>query len=642
MPHRIRAHAIEERSIAFLRDALPDSWVIHSFIRDYGVDVQVEVFSENGERTGIRFYGQVKATDRSKDDDLLRLDRSHFDYWAAHTDPVALFRYFDEPKQLSWCWMHDVNWLMKPETQSLDVSGLLKTWDKIGSVVEVEGYLHTRRQALFEPLLPPYIITVEQLNNTAASPLLAAKIANVIASKSFRVLTKQFSTGNFHVAIAADRIAVSHCGLPGFVLHHAEELSEIAIVEQSLLATFLCACKYERILLARSLATSIAPLLYRASEENLKPFLFDAMIFALGLNLAVDYLSPLIAEEADPICTWLVLTTVCGVSSFKYGEAHSWDCLLRKWIDKPPIADNAGAFAYNLGNSLFEQGKWRESCHAFASALKNDSLYSKRAYFWAEYGAANFEEGNFSAATQCYENAILLNDDPAERWKLGDTLFHSGQYASAIEQFKIAIPNLASRHKSHVELLMLLCLELQQVWGLKSQVLDVIDESEHNQLKTEATTLDEGEVILRLKPLMNNNAIDGFFNFNAGVFARNYGHHAIAAFRFLTCALRQRGDSEAWINAVASALNSGNSYLAVLCAKGAHFFLNENLLPLLLELMPKIPQAPEALNDSWRALMIELIDSFEQDRLSNQVAPVLRLHGRGGTKVFSLGSNNSV
>ena len=51
MPNRIRSHILEERSLGFLREVFPDSWTIHSFTYDYGIDIQVEVFAENGDRT---------------------------------------------------------------------------------------------------------------------------------------------------------------------------------------------------------------------------------------------------------------------------------------------------------------------------------------------------------------------------------------------------------------------------------------------------------------------------------------------------------------------------------------------------------------------------------------------------------------
>jgi len=619
----------------------PDSWVIHPFSRDYGIDIQVEVFTENGDRTGIRFYGQVKATDRDEDDDLLRLDRSHFEYWSAHTDPVALLRYFDPSKQLRWCWMHDVDWLMKPGNQSLDVAEFLKPWDKNSSPIEVERYLHARRQALFEPVTPPYAITVEQFGGTDTSPLLVAKIAEAIDSKSFRVLRKDLDVGIFHVVVAADKIAASHCGLPGFIFHHEGPLTDSEVVERSLLAIFLCACRYERVLFARALATSTAPLLYRAAGEEFRLALFDAMIFALGLKPAAEVISSLIAEENDPLLSWFMFTTAGAASSFKYGEAHSWEILLRQWIEAPPIPENAGAFAYTLGNSLFNQGQWSEACEAFASALVNDPSYENRAYFWSEYGAANFEAGNLDAATRCYEKAILLNDGPAERWSLGDILFHSGLYEKAVEQFRIALPKLDSHKQDYVELLFLVCDEIQRVWGASSQALYPIDEEDLEILETSAEELNESDVILHLRPLMNKNAIDGLLNFNAGVFASRYGHHSIAAYRFLTCALRQRGDAEAWTNSILCALNSGNIRLAVLSAKAAHFHLGEQFLPWILGLTLSSPKIPDQIAESWRSLMTELVESFERDRNAHREAPVLRIHGSEGSQEFHWGAKNA-
>lgn len=641
MSSRIRNHVLEERSLAFLRDAFPDSWIIHPFSRDYGIDIQVEVFAENGDRTGIRFYGQVKATDRAEDDDLLRLDRSHFEYWAAHTDPVALLRYFNSSKQLRWCWMHDLDWLMKPETKSLDVAKLLRKWENNNSSIEVERYLHARRQALFEPVIPPYKITVERIDSVEASPLVAANIAKAINSKSIRVLTKDLAVGIFHVVVATDKIAASHCGLPGFVFHHEGELTDSEVVERSLLATFLCACRYERTLFARALATSTAPLLYRAAGEHLRLAFFDALIFALGLKPATEFISPLLAEEENPLLSWLMFTTACAASSFKYGEAHSWDTLLRQWIEAPPIPENAGAFAYNLGNSLLNQGQWAEACEAFASALKNDPAYENLAYFWSEYGAANFEAGNLDAATQYYEKAVLLKDCPTERWRLGDTFFHSGHYDKAIEQFRIALPKLDSHTQGYVELLLLVCEEIKRVWGLSSQVLSTISEEDHEILKVSAAKLNEIDVILHLQPLMNKNAIDEIFNFNAGVFANHHGHQSLAAYRFLTCALRQRGDAEAWTNAIMCALSSSEFYLALLSAKAAHFYLGEQFHPWILGLMPDSPKIPEPMAESWRAMTIELVESFERDREPHQEAPVLRIHEPKGRKELHWRSLNA-
>lgn len=637
MSNRIRSHVLEERSIAFLRDIFPDTWVIHPFARDYGVDVQVEVFSENGERTGIRFYGQVKATDRNVSDDLLRLDSSHFEYWSGHTDPVALLRYFDKTKQLQWCWLHDVDWLMKPGNKSIDVAGLLKTWDRAISPTEVERYLHVRRQALFEPLVPPYEITVEQLGGNDVAPVIAAKIAREINSKSFKVFPREMAIGHFQLSFTPTKIASSYSGLPGFVLHHEEGLTDDELVERALLATFLCACRYERVLFARSLASISAPLLYRAAGEELRLQFFDAMIFSLGLMSAVKMITPLLNGEADSSLLWLRFSTTCAASSWRYGEAHSWAALLRQWLETPPIPENAGSFAYNMGNSLASQGNWVEACDAYSIAIAKDSAYGSRSYFWGEFGAANFEIGNFEEAAHCYGEALLLEDSPENRWRLGDTLFHAGQFAKASEQLQIALPGVGKRNRTYVELLLLVCNELREVWGLESQIASAIEESDHEILQLSTASMDAGEVIAHLRPLMNKSAIDGLLNFNAGVFASCNGHYTVAGYRFLTCALRQRGDSEAWINSIICALNSGNAHLAVLSAKTAHFFLGEEFLPWALGMMPGSPQIPAQIADSWRSLMTELVELFDQDRVASEEIPVLRFHTPTGTKVFHLG-----
>ncbi|MEG3001552.1 MAG: DUF4365 domain-containing protein [Comamonas sp.] len=639
MPNRIRSHILEERSLAFLRDVFPDTWTIHPFTRDYGIDVQVEVFSENGDRTGIRFYGQVKATDKNESDDLLRLDRSHFEYWSAHTDPVALFRYFDKTKKLQWCWLHDVDWLMKPGNESLDVAGLLKAWDITISPAEVERYLHARRQALFEPLIPPYEVTIEKLGNNDVAPVIAAKIASEIKSKSFKFFTREMAVGHFNLNFTPTKIAASYSGLPGFVIHRQDGLKEGELVEYALLATFLCACRYERVLFARSLASVSAPLLYRAAGEVLRPQFFDAMIFSLGLMPAVEMIAPLLNGEADSSLQWLLFSTTCAASSWKYGEAHSWTALLRQWLEKPPIPENAGPFAYNLGNSLASQGNWEEACDAYSIAIAKDSAYGRRPYFWSEFGAANFEIENFEKAARCYEESLLLEDSSETRWRLGDALLHAGQFAKASEQLQIALPEVPERNRTYVELLLLLCNELRGLWGLESQTVSVIEECEHEVLQI-STSMNEDELVTHLRPLINKNAIDGLLNFNAGIFAARNGHYSIAGYRFLTCALRQRGDAEAWINSIMCALNAGNTYLAIISAKTAHFFVGEEFLPWALGLMPGSPQIPPQIADSWRSLISELVVLFEQDRTESEEIPVFRCHTPDGTKVFHLDQNN--
>lgn len=134
---RHRNHVLEDLSLTALKKLLPPIWVVHPFHTDYGIDVQVEIFENSGNSTGLRIYGQLKATDKDEDEDVLALDREHFDYWAAHTDPVILFRFYAGSGVIKWCWMHELEWRMRPSANSLDVSSHLRPWHDTESASEV-------------------------------------------------------------------------------------------------------------------------------------------------------------------------------------------------------------------------------------------------------------------------------------------------------------------------------------------------------------------------------------------------------------------------------------------------------------------------------------------------------------------------
>ncbi|MCD6326537.1 DUF4365 domain-containing protein [bacterium] len=44
---------------------LPKAWVFREVAKDYGIDVEVEVFDENGNATGLVFLAQIKGTSKS-------------------------------------------------------------------------------------------------------------------------------------------------------------------------------------------------------------------------------------------------------------------------------------------------------------------------------------------------------------------------------------------------------------------------------------------------------------------------------------------------------------------------------------------------------------------------------------------------
>lgn len=63
---RTRSHRLEDISINKFNSLLPDLWVCRRKGKDYGVDLEVEIFDDDGDTTGLMFYVQLKATDNPK------------------------------------------------------------------------------------------------------------------------------------------------------------------------------------------------------------------------------------------------------------------------------------------------------------------------------------------------------------------------------------------------------------------------------------------------------------------------------------------------------------------------------------------------------------------------------------------------
>ncbi len=63
MPNRHKNHITETKSVKIFLQMMPDHWVVRDLSeRDYGIDLLVEIFEQNGDATGITFCVQLKGT----------------------------------------------------------------------------------------------------------------------------------------------------------------------------------------------------------------------------------------------------------------------------------------------------------------------------------------------------------------------------------------------------------------------------------------------------------------------------------------------------------------------------------------------------------------------------------------------------
>lgn len=581
MTSRVRSHVLEDKSRAALSGVLPDKWVIHEIQKDYGLDVQVELFSDVGGRTGIRFYGQIKATDKNAEEDDLNLDREHIEYWLNHSDPVIIFRYFESSKSFRWCWVHSIAWRLKPSNKTINVSPYLKDWNSESSPKEVEEYLVGKKEAL-APLSPPYRVAVSDAGvDVRRAAGVVSELSAALGENDFRFLINPTSQSSFQIYIDLKNVAVSYCGLPGIVFDIDDQSNIDEYFSASLLGIVMCSQRYGRTEICRLILSKTYPTLHNATRKSngLKSFLFSVLIHSVGLECAVAMTDASIKSNDDPSFYLTLFIMAAAKLSSLERDREFYIKMLTEWRRNPLLASSKAMLSYNLGNAQFHQGRWEEARDAYLEALLTEPFYGDRVYFWEELGAAHFESGNFGETVKCYQRAISLGASLDVHWKIGEAFFNLGKYENALNSILIALKerpvDLSNAYES---LLQIVCKELIDDWGLKVQKLVTLELDEVESLKNATLPMSKEGYMDLLRPLMQKNAIDPWFSFNAGITASRFKFFEIALFRFLVCALRQRGDAEAWVNTLICAFNANSLALMPLIAVVAKFYCGDNFL----------------------------------------------------------------
>lgn len=630
---RHRNHVLENMSVTALRAHLPETWVMHPFHSDYGIDVQIEIFEDDGSSTGLRVYGQLKATDNSENDDVLRLDRNHFEYWSAHSDPVLLLRFFAESGKLKWCWMHEIEWRMNPDASSVDASSHLERWNQEETPTAIEQLARLRRAALHQRLPLPTTISVR--NNTAEGVTGSLKLADLIAKRlpaaSFKVFGESELPCNFDVLLEKTSLRLGHLGLPGYVVNRDSDCETIA--DQAVLLIFLIACRYDRSSVARVLASECSATLFRAASSQFQKLLFAGLVDSLGIDQAIPLILRETAGKEDPEF-WLNLHAVRLRASDR-GQRALWHKHLKEWVDFPPYPEMAGSAAYNFANSLANAGFWHESLDYYRLAGQRDPGYLTRDYYWVELGAAQFETGQASDAATSYQLAFGKNPSPDIQWRLGDALFHCGRYEMAYEHISSAVANDETLG-SHPRLVMMVCRDLASTWGIKEQEIGPVGDSTQEEMMELNAVTSADDLILMLRPFLEICALDPQLSFNAGHLAGISNQPQLALYRFLTCALLQCGDAEAWACAIAAAWKAEEVDLLVLLTESAYFYVGEELLDAVLKSFRSPAGLPKESEVEFQRQLIGLIRAMAR---SGDESVTIRVHtqqGKYGTAEFRL------
>ena len=267
-------------------------------------------------------------------------------------------------------------------------------------------------------------------------------------------------------------------------------------------------------------------------------------------------------EEALNAVQLLMLPALVQSDSLSGSEQDYFRRLLQKRIERAEESgarQSAATAHYNLGNHLRRSPHRRAALHHYRKAAEYDPGYVERGYFWRELAGILFKSGRYSLAARFYERAISLGEEGLCRALHADVLMFAGRYRKsqeALDAYIASAPDAASE------------------WRLKAWVLRVVRQAigcdEQKRQTAAAIALANPDIASppneqkqQLEEALRHDALCALALFNLGVLESQTGNKSNAFCSFLAAALTQRGDVEAWCNAMALAISLKDYHVLV-------------------------------------------------------------------------------
>jgi hypothetical protein len=103
-PIRTPQHVTEDTSLSILRDCLPNQWIVRTEVKDYGLDGEIEIVSDDGFVKGDVFKFQAKGHKNISQQENIyqQIDMSTVNYWLEFPLPIILFIIDTEQRCVYW------------------------------------------------------------------------------------------------------------------------------------------------------------------------------------------------------------------------------------------------------------------------------------------------------------------------------------------------------------------------------------------------------------------------------------------------------------------------------------------------------------------------------------------------------------
>jgi tetratricopeptide (TPR) repeat protein len=441
-PKRPRSHILEDESRQRFPLVLPSAWVVREIPKDYGIDLEVEVF-EDEEATGLTFKVQLKSTDAVKASiPKLQIDMDHLRYWSMLDVAVMIALYVQEESTFYWRWSRGVDAGLTKSTKKSTVVDF-ESGDTLSMSVSprIAGDLKVFRD-LNQRILPrPLRIRLTSTLNGLSTGKLVTNFRQWVSAKNLRGRLEVVvgdSPYQAQIALTPQSWRVSlPLNAASLTLHGQHRGPDIEAECGALLASLLANAGFAELAIA----------LFQASIRNATIWHSSAVLDAIVRFIARhgEYDLGIAAAES--------LWRDGGLGNYN----HITDVMSHIAMNSVDLAEDTASAAAQIllevAAAALHQGesklagivffnaagivRHRNPAHAadlFTWAVELKPEYGLEARFWMQRGACLFRAGFPQQSADDYMHALLL--DPNWTFDLtpdcADALLYAGRFADCI------------------------------------------------------------------------------------------------------------------------------------------------------------------------------------------------------------------
>ena len=438
MPTRSRSHVLEQLSRDELSRLLvgPLGWVVRPIDQDYGIDVEVEIFDDDGTATGLTFKVQLKGMERPDHIGPFRdIKVDHLQYWRRLDVPVLLVAYDDSTQRTYGRWIHALDPALKTGQEKIrirfDDQHLIPVEDSnLRKVVEL---VRSVRSGAYGR---PFQIRIpgDSQHTLIAKFFTAVKRAELTAyfrsSQADDAFEVRLSTEATRVALPAD--------VGSSTLHYDEPVDLTNSAADALVVFAALLSRMNRFGEALTIV-SRAGEFSDAEADPTVAFEIAAAVFELHDERAAFALLIRALNRGHVDTAEIYLLTLRQVATREQigADMRNLEQHIERLVEAAEAEDEphlAARWSYNFAQFAYAMHD-RDSAAAWvqrAMALSPESYGSRPEPHQLLGGTAWFNEDYATSATH-YEKAVELAGLSMAGSQWADALMHAGKYSQAID-----------------------------------------------------------------------------------------------------------------------------------------------------------------------------------------------------------------